>query len=186
LDQEQREAIKSIAAELREPATSVTNYAEFLLAESTGDLGDLQRKFLERIKASTRRMSALVEDLFQVANSDPVERRRPRSSVNLDDSLSAALAQTEGERTARGQRVEVDRPKQLPGVQADSKTLERIFTRLLHNAAAPPQTPGKWPAGPHPGSSDGQEYVLVQVSDQAGISPPTYRGSSGSYTDQPA
>lgn len=184
LDLEQREAIKSIAEELREPATSVTNYAEFLLAESTGALGELQRKFLERIKASTRRMSVLVEDLFQIADS--VERRRPQSSVNLADSLSAALAYTEGERTARGLRVEVDRPEQLPRVQADAEALEGIFTRLLQNAtAATPDAGEVRLRALTQGSSDGHEYVLVQVSDQGGgiSSADLPRVFSGLYTD---
>jgi signal transduction histidine kinase len=169
LDHEQREAIKSIAEALREPATSVTNYAEFLLAETTGGLGELQRKFLERIKASTRRMSALVEDLFQVADSETVERRRSPSNINLGDSLAAALAQTGDERAARGQRVQVERPEQLPAVKGDPETLERIFNCLLQNAAAATPDAGEVTLQAlTQGSGDGQEYVLVQVSDQGG------------------
>ena len=52
---EQAEVMASIAQELRQPMSSVVGYTDLLLGESVGILGSLQRKFVERIKASTER-----------------------------------------------------------------------------------------------------------------------------------
>ena len=65
---EQAEVIASIAQELRQPMSSVVGYTDLLLGESVGILGSLQRKFVERIKASTERIGTLVDDMIQVTN----------------------------------------------------------------------------------------------------------------------
>jgi signal transduction histidine kinase len=41
-------------------------YTDLLLGESVGILGALQRKFVERVKSSTERISNLINDLIQV------------------------------------------------------------------------------------------------------------------------
>jgi signal transduction histidine kinase len=63
---EQAEVIASIAQELRQPLSSIVGYTDLLLGESVGILGALQRKFVERIKASTERINSLTDDMIQI------------------------------------------------------------------------------------------------------------------------
>src|ERR1044071_9902407 len=63
---EQAEVVASISQELRQPMSSIVGYTDLLLGESVGILGALQRKFVERIKASTERIGNLIDDLIQV------------------------------------------------------------------------------------------------------------------------
>ena len=63
---EQAEVIASISQELRQPMSSIVGYTDLLLGESIGILGALQRKFVERIKASTEQLGSLIDDMIQV------------------------------------------------------------------------------------------------------------------------
>ena len=62
---EQAEVVTSISQELRQPMSSIVGYTDLLLGESVGILGALQRKFVERIKASTERIDNLINDLIR-------------------------------------------------------------------------------------------------------------------------
>ncbi|MFO3796771.1 MAG: histidine kinase dimerization/phospho-acceptor domain-containing protein, partial [Anaerolineales bacterium] len=64
--EEKAEVIAAIAQELRQPLSSLIGYTDLLLGESVGILGAMQRKFVERIKASIERMRSLVDDLIQI------------------------------------------------------------------------------------------------------------------------
>jgi cell fate (sporulation/competence/biofilm development) regulator YlbF (YheA/YmcA/DUF963 family) len=56
----QSELVTSIAQEFNQPLSSIIGYTDLLLGESVGLLGAMQRKFLERVKASTERMGMLI------------------------------------------------------------------------------------------------------------------------------
>ena len=55
------EFIASLSQELRTPMTSITGYTDLLVGESVGMLGEMQRKFLQRIRANIERMNAHAE-----------------------------------------------------------------------------------------------------------------------------
>jgi len=63
---EQADVIAAIAQELRQPMSSIVGYTELLLGESVGLLGSMQRKFVERIKASSERMADLSKISFRL------------------------------------------------------------------------------------------------------------------------
>ena len=63
---EQAEVVASISQELRQPMSSIIGYTDLLLGELVGILGALQRKFVERVKASTERIGSLIDDLIQM------------------------------------------------------------------------------------------------------------------------
>ena len=77
---EQAEVVASISQELRQPMSSIVGYTDLLLGESVGILGTLQRKFVERIKASTERIGSLIDDLIQVTTLETgLQRTQTRS-----------------------------------------------------------------------------------------------------------
>jgi len=64
------EFVASLAQELRTPMTSIIGYVDLLLGESVGMIGDMQRKFLQRVKANIERMESLLNDLIGIAAID--------------------------------------------------------------------------------------------------------------------
>lgn len=169
IDDDQVEVFTSIAQELRQPMSSIVGYTDLLLGESVGILGALQRKFLERIKASTNRMEALLEDLLQVTELDPDNLEFSPEQVDLGLVIDEAIAATRNHLRDRNIVLRVDLPKQLPQLHADHDAVQQILIHLLKNAEAASPIDGEvFLRASIYQSSNQEDYVLIQVADQGG------------------
>lgn len=166
---DQAEVITSVAQDLRQPMSSIIGYTELLLGESVGILGALQRKFLERIKASTERMDTLLEDLFQVVSLDSEGLTLRPEAVNLSDVIDEALADTRNALKERGIVLALDFPDQMPELVADRDALEQILIQLIKNAetATPENGQIKLRVGTYQADTN-QKYILMEITDQGG------------------
>jgi len=133
---EQIEVFMSIAQELRQPMSSIMGYTDLLLAESVGILGALQRKFLDRIKASTERMTTLLDDLFQVVTLDTGGLELRPEAVDLGRAIDKAIADTRSQLQERGIVLRLDFPEKMPLLLADYDALQQVLIQLLKNAGA--------------------------------------------------
>ncbi|MEX2160932.1 MAG: HAMP domain-containing sensor histidine kinase [Anaerolineales bacterium] len=165
----QMAVIASVAQELRQPLSSIVGYTDLLLGESIGILGALQRKFLERVRNSTERMSTLIDNLIRIAELDEGGYSATRKPVDLSAVIDDAIGQLRQQLQEKRIALRVDLPQQLPQLNTDRDALQQILYHLLQNADS---------ATPADGSitlralADHQkelgEYVLVQVSDSGG------------------
>ena len=62
--------IMGLVQELRTPMTSISGYIDLLLGESAGILGEMQRKFLQRVSANVTRLAAMLDDLVRITALD--------------------------------------------------------------------------------------------------------------------
>jgi signal transduction histidine kinase len=168
---DQAEVIASIAQELRQPMSSIVGYTDLLLGESVGILGALQRKFLERVKASTERMGALADDLIQVSSSHGENLNLASQSVDLNALIDEAVALAMGQLREKNILLRVDIPEKLPPITADKDAMQQIFIHLLQNAGSASRLEGEISIHAALKNETGQlDYVLIQVSDSgAGI-----------------
>jgi signal transduction histidine kinase len=162
--------VAAIAQELRRPMSSAIGYTDFLLGESVGILGALQRKFLERLRVSIDRMSKLVEDLIRITH---VEAGTPLSltgqavevSAAIDEAISVTATQLREKRIA----LRVDLPEQLPSLIADRDALQQVLIQLLQNAGAATLNNGSVFLRARIENGDGeQDFVLIQITDEGG------------------
>lgn len=166
---EQVELVTSIAQELRQPLSSVMGYTDLLLGESVGLLGALQRKFLERVRSSTERMNALIDNLIRIAELDPEGQNVQRGLVDLggviDDAMSLLREAMQEKRIA----LRVNLPRQMPALNTDRDALQQILYHLLQNADAATPVGGAISLAAIFEEQEGLgEYVLIQVSDSGG------------------
>jgi signal transduction histidine kinase len=128
------EFVASLSQELRTPMTSITGYTDLLLGESVGLIGDMQRKFLQRIKANIERMNSMLNDLIGVTAIDAGQLEIRPSTVDMgeiiEDSIIGARAQLEEKELT----LELNLPEQMPSVEADVDCVHQIMTNLLGNA----------------------------------------------------
>ena len=166
---QQNEVLTSIAQELRQPMSSIIGYTDLLLGESIGILGELQRKFLERIRASTERMQVILDDLFQVVSIDSDQLQLKPEMINISNIIDEAILATGPQLRDCQIILRVDLPDKLPQLQADRDALEQIFFHLLKNAgdASPIEGEVILRASTYT-TDDNQEYVLFQFADQGG------------------
>ncbi len=165
---EQSEVIASIAQDLRQPMSSVIGYTDLLLGESVGILGSLQRKFVERIKASTERIGTLVDDMIQVTNLETGLTELKPEPVDLNAIIDNAMAYTSSQIREKNITLHLDLPKKIQSIYADREALQQILIHLLQNAGAVSPIEGTITLKVQTRTEGGQEYVMVQVTDTGG------------------
>jgi len=165
---EQSEVIASIAQDLRQPMSSVIGYTDLLLGESVGILGSLQRKFVERIKASTERIGTLVDDMIQVTNLEAGLTELKPEPVDLNAIIDNAMAYTSSQIREKNITLHLDLPKKIQSIHADREALQQILIHLLQNAGAVSPIEGTITLKVQTRTEGDQEYVMLQVTDTGG------------------
>jgi signal transduction histidine kinase len=165
---EQAEVVASISQELRQPMSSIVGYTDLLLGESVGILGTLQRKFVERIKASTERIGSLIDDLIQVTTLETGLNELKPEPVNLDLIIDNAMSYTSSQIREKNISLHLDLPKNVAPIYADREALQQILIHLLQNAGAASPLEGTVHLKVHTKAEDSKEYVLIQVTDTGG------------------
>jgi signal transduction histidine kinase len=165
---EQAEVVASISQELRQPMSSIVGYTDLLLGESVGILGALQRKFVERVKASTERIGALIDDLIQVTTLETGLNELKPEPVDLNVIIDNAMSYTSSQVREKNISMHLDLPKNVAPIYADREALQQILIHLLQNAGAASPLEGTVYLKVQTKAEDSKEYVLIQVSDTGG------------------
>jgi signal transduction histidine kinase len=169
---EQAEVVASISQELRQPMSSIVGYTDLLLGESVGILGALQRKFVERVKSSTERISNLVNDLIQVTTLETGLNDLKPEAVDLNLIIDNAMSYTSSQVREKNISLHLDLPRKLEPIHADREALQQILIHLLQNAGAASPNEGTVDLRVQTKTEDGRNYVLLQVADTGGGIPP--------------
>ena len=169
---EQAEVIASISQELRQPMSSIVGYTDLLLGESVGILGALQRKFVERIKSSTERISNLINDLIQINTLETGLSEIKPETVDLNLVIDNAMSYTSSQVREKNISLHLDLPKNMASIRADRESLQQILIHLLQNAGAASPNEGTIHLRVQTRNEEGGEYILLQVTDTGGGIPP--------------
>ncbi len=165
---EQAEVVASISQELRQPMSSIVGYTDLLLGESVGILGALQRKFMERIKASTERIGSLIDDLIQITTLESGLSELKPETVDLNLIIDNAMSYTSSQLREKNITMHLDLPKAMAPIHADREALQQILIHLLQNAGAATPVEGDITLKVQTRKEDEQDYVLIQVTDTGG------------------
>jgi signal transduction histidine kinase len=167
------EVIASLTQELRQPMSSIIGYADLLLSESVGLIGALQRKFLERIKASSERIGVLLDDLMRIMDIDSGNLKLAPENVDVGSVIDDALRATETQFREKNLSLVCDVPPNLPPIQADRDALLQIFSHLLGNSGAASANDTEvrltvqHETEQRPGH-DPRHYLIISVTDTGG------------------
>jgi signal transduction histidine kinase len=165
---EQAEVIASISQELRQPLSSIVGYTDLLLGESVGILGALQRKFVERIKASTERINSLTDDMIQITTLEAELNDLKPEPVDLNVVIDNAMSYTSTQVREKNISMHLELPKKLAPILADREALQQIFIHLLQNAGAATPFEGTVRLKVQTRTEEGKEFILIQVTDTGG------------------
>ncbi len=165
---EQAEVVASISQELRQPLSSIVGYTDLLLGESVGILGALQRKFVERIKASTERIRSLTDDMIQITTLENELNDLKPEPVDLNSIIDNAMSYTSTQVREKNISIHLELPKVLSPIQADREALQQILIHLLQNAGAATPFEGTVRLKVQTQSENNLDYILIQVSDSGG------------------
>ncbi len=163
------ELVTSIAQEFRQPLSSIVGYTDLLLGESVGLLGAVQRKLLERVKASTERLGILLDELVEVVTIDGGKVDKTPVSVELEPIIHEAVRNITAQLNEKNVKIQLYLPDELPSIQANKDALLQILDNLLENACLVTPTDGTIRLAADIEQRDGdQNFVLISVADQGG------------------
>ncbi len=170
------EFIASLSQELRTPMTSITGYTDLLVGESVGMLGEMQRKFLQRIKANIERMNIMLNDLIGVTAIDAGQLEIRPSVVDIaeviEDTIIGARAQPEENAITLDMNV----PEDIPPVEADPDSVRQIMSNLLGNAIKSTPAGGSIEIsttiheenGDSPLAAELMAFLMISIKDSGG------------------
>jgi signal transduction histidine kinase/GAF domain-containing protein len=124
----------ALAQELRTPMTSITGYTDLLLSESVGIIGEMQRKFLQRIKANIERMGSMLNDLIGVTAIDSGELYLEPEPIDVGTAIQEAIAAARAQLEERDLSLQLDLEQGLGAIEADPNAFQQVVSNLISNA----------------------------------------------------
>jgi two-component system phosphate regulon sensor histidine kinase PhoR len=159
--------VANVSHELRTPLAALLGFIETLRGPARDD-ADARARFLAIMHDEASRMSRLVADLLSLSRIEASEHTRPTDLVNLTNVINAAIDVLAPAARARGVRLRLDLPGDLPAVTGDGDQLRQVFQNLIDNAVKYSRTGGEVTItarrASRPGASD--PGVIVSVIDQ--------------------
>jgi signal transduction histidine kinase len=119
----------SVSHDLRAPLRAIEGFGQMLEEEYAAKLDDSGRHYLDRVRAGSRRMGELINDLMELFRVTRAELRR----TDVDFSALAQTVVEELRRTSPARLVEFVIPAGLR-VQADARLLRVVLENLIGNA----------------------------------------------------
>ncbi len=131
-----------LTTEIRTPITSISGYAEMLLSESVGIIGELQRKFLERIKANTARLITLVNDMVDLTLAEvppTADGHEHGPEVHQEEAdviavIEDAIKESGPQFREKNITLQMNMQESLPPAHTNHADLARIVAQLLGKA----------------------------------------------------
>ena len=138
IEEARRELVAWIAHDLRTPLAGIMSMAEALEDEVASDPQRYHRQMREQVS----RLSAMVDDLFELSKIDSGALRLRLEEISLYDVISDTVADLRPMSQGREIRIESDLGGELV-VRADPRELSRAVSNLLLNAIqhTPPGSP---------------------------------------------
>jgi PAS domain S-box-containing protein len=134
IDRLKSEFIATASHELRTPLTSVQMGVHLLLEGALGELTDNQTEVLQACRQDCERLDKLMRDLLDLSKIEAGESQPQLATVNARCLLLTALKDLRPQVEAKGLKLTVDAPSDLPSVSVDKLQIERVLNNLVTNA----------------------------------------------------
>ena len=134
IDRLKSEFIATASHELRTPLTSVQMGVHLLLEGALGELTDSQNEVLQACRQDCERLDKLMRDLLDLSKIEAGESQPQLADVSAKDLLSTAVSELRPQVEAKGLKLTVDAPLDLPQISIDRLQIERVLNNLVTNA----------------------------------------------------
>lgn len=161
MDSLRREMVANVSHDLRTPLTSLCGYLETLLLKNEQLSEQDQKQYLETALQHGRRLSDLVEELFELARLDSVESvvyAEPISMVELVQDVAQAFQLRAEQKEVR---LDVVLNPEVQPIYGDIAMMQRVLENLLENGLR--HTPPGGRISIEVGAVSGK--VIVRVAD---------------------
>ncbi|MCC7540609.1 MAG: PAS domain S-box protein [Deltaproteobacteria bacterium] len=127
--------LANLSHELRTPLNAILGYTSMLLGGVGGAVATAaQRRYLERVDASSRHLLSLIEDVLDFTRIEAGRMPMRLTEVSLPAVVRGLLAEVEPLVRRAGLTVVARVPRTLPALRTDRQKLRQILLNLLVNA----------------------------------------------------
>ncbi|HYB02593.1 MAG TPA: ATP-binding protein [Ktedonobacteraceae bacterium] len=134
LERLQSRFISMITHELRSPMNTINGYLDLALEGLAGELNQQQREFIQRARASSEHLYALIEDLLFIARADAGQLRLNHEFVRLTEIIDHAIEELELIALDNEISIDVEIPNDFPAIDVDAERMKHVMRNLIHNA----------------------------------------------------
>ena len=158
----------NITHELRTPLQGIMGLAELVTKNVYGETTDKQRRAMDDIRGSAKRLHGLIDDLLQLAMHDAGKLEVKISRVDIDEVMKTAGATAQWLLAGKQLEVSVEVSPAVPMIDSDRTKISQIVLNLLSNAIKFTPDGGSIILRAHP-LADGVELQVVDTG--VGIAP---------------
>jgi signal transduction histidine kinase len=133
-DKFRQELIANVSHDLRTPLSIMQGYVETLTMKKDALSAVERDRYLAVVHEGTKKLSGLVEQLFQYAKLEANVITPQKESFRLDELASDILMAYQLKAKERAIDLRLEAPNHLKPVFADIALTERVFQNLLDNA----------------------------------------------------
>ncbi|HLJ33184.1 MAG TPA: HAMP domain-containing sensor histidine kinase, partial [Ktedonobacteraceae bacterium] len=126
--------LSMITHELRSPLNAINGYLDLALTGIAGELNEQQQEFVQRARASSEHLYALVEDLLLVSRADSGQIRLNRDITSLQEIVANAVEELELTAKDNNVAINVEVPGDFPHIYADAVRMQQVLRNLMSNA----------------------------------------------------
>ncbi len=126
--------LSMITHELRSPLNAINGYLDLTLTGIAGELNEQQREFVQRARAGSEHLYALVEDLLLVSRADAGQMRLNRELTSIGEIVANAVEELELTARDNSINIEVDIANDFPPIYADPVRIQQVLRNLVSNA----------------------------------------------------
>ena len=147
VDRMKTEFVSTVSHELRTPLTAIKGYVDLIVSGQTGPVPEIQQEFLNLVQLSTRRLSALINDMLDVSRIESGRITMRQESVDYVPLVeqTVQMMQNEAEQKQIMLSIKIFGPiadsddnensteTELPPVIGDSDRITQVLVNLLSN-----------------------------------------------------
>ncbi len=127
--------LAKISHEIRTPLNAILGFAEVMLEERFGPIGnDRYKEYLKDVHASGSHVISLVNDLLDLAKIEAGRLELSFSGVNLNDLISSCVTLLQPQAARDRIVMRMSFAPKLPPVVADERSMRQIALNLISNA----------------------------------------------------
>ncbi|MEO8574479.1 MAG: DUF4118 domain-containing protein, partial [Pyrinomonadaceae bacterium] len=130
--------LDAVTHDLRTPLTSIKAAVTTLLESEGGQRtieldGEGRAEFLQIVNEETDRLNRFIEGMVELARLESGPANRSTHLMTMEEVIPIALERARS--LPGGHVIMVDKPEELPLVQADARAIAEVIYNLLENAA---------------------------------------------------
>jgi two-component system, OmpR family, phosphate regulon sensor histidine kinase PhoR len=132
LEAMRRDFVANVSHELKTPLTSISGYAETLLADTPD--ADITHRFLSTIVTNSRRMQRLVDNLLDLARLEAGRWQPEREPIDIAEAARDTWGALRDGSRAVAVEFGLEIAEDADTVLADADAIRQVLTNLLDNA----------------------------------------------------